>query len=228
MVGYLAFPPVQTAPFIGPAAQDHLAEESATVEEEAALEEQARQLAWEQRCARDAKLHEERLAADRAQALLGEMEWVRSGGSLRDKYGRKDKARTEELRAEIRKLDEERRLIARWEQHEARWRALVSSDSAITFGDIPWPCDPSPHSVDALAADAIADFILAPLSIRGNTVTRKERIRTLLLRWHPDKAGPLVVRTVGAHSRAVQDGINAVFRCLKSMQDSERDKRVST
>ncbi|KAG5220669.1 mitochondrial carrier domain-containing protein [Salix suchowensis] len=51
--------------------------------------------------------HTARLEREQAEATQGEFDWVRSGGILRDARGRRDKVRTEAIRTEIRRRDEE-------------------------------------------------------------------------------------------------------------------------
>ncbi|TBU42452.1 hypothetical protein BD309DRAFT_815982, partial [Dichomitus squalens] len=144
----------------------------------------------------------------------GEMEWVRAGGWLRDASGRKDKARTEQVRAEVLLVDEERKTLERWDAYEARWNALLSSTTPVTFADMPWPASPPPSSAEDLASDVITEFFLGPLLVRSSTVVMKDRIRTSILRWHPDKLSAIVSRTVEGDLDSVRAGINTVFHVL--------------
>lgn len=225
--GYFAFPPTADGRVLFTFSQRpqndlQVAREQADREAEAEQERRTKELAWEERCQRDAQVRQERLERERAEALVGEMDWVRAGGSLRDANGRRDVVRTEQLRAEIRLQDEEKRLMAQWDAYEARWRALLASSSTVSFRDVPWPTPTAPSSVDELTNAAIADFIFGPLQVRKNTITRRERIRASLLRWHPDKVYSILVRTVEEDTNVVREGVNTVFRCLKALQDAER------
>jgi len=228
--GYFAFPPVVTPDgrieFIFTANQPQEDEEALLREREAEAareaEEARKEQAWQERCRRDAQIHEECLARERAEALIGEMAWVRAGLSLRDENGRRDMVRTEQLRAEVRLLDAEERLMSHWNAYQARWRTLLATSTPVAFADIPWPLYTSPKSVEELVPSAIEEFLMGPLKVRKNTVTRRERVRASLLRWHPDKLSALLMRVVQEDEVVVRDGINAVFRSLKALQDGER------
>ncbi|KII84618.1 hypothetical protein PLICRDRAFT_45998 [Plicaturopsis crispa FD-325 SS-3] len=153
-------------------------------------------------------------------ASAGEIEWVRSGGVLRDAQGRRDKVRTAQILAEIRLVEEEQRLTAVWEEHERRWRTLLAShDDVLTFRDIPWPLHPPPSSPADLVPAKITEFLLAPLRVRSCTVSKRDRLRTAMLRWHPDKITPLLSdRVAEDDAGAVRDGINVVFNaCLGAL-----------
>ncbi|THU94223.1 hypothetical protein K435DRAFT_966932 [Dendrothele bispora CBS 962.96] len=79
---------------------------------------------------------------------------------------------------------------------------------------------PKPASVITLAdltPDSIQSFILDPLKVRGNTTSTKERIRTSLLRWHPDKLTGLVSRVAEEDVDDVTEGIGIVIRCLREI-----------
>jgi len=156
---------------------------------------------------------------EREMATLGEFEWVRSGGVLRDALGRRDKARTESIRQEIRLQERERLLMDRWETYERKWRALLAADDPVTFKDIPWPTPECPSSVEELSAAGIADFFLEPLEVRTNKTSRRDRIRASLLRWHPDKISSVLSRVVLDDADKVREGVNAVFIILKRMKE---------
>lgn len=166
------------------------------------------------------RLHKERELIEKS-----EIEWVRGGGVLRDAQGRRDKARTERIRAELKLQAEEKIKMDRWKEYEERWKALAASDKALAFADIPWPLRTAPSSrdTDALTLPAISEFLFESLSVRTNTVTKRSRIRSSILRWHPDKSSLVVGRVVAEDVDAVREGIHAVFHCLKRLQDDERD-----
>lgn len=163
---------------------------------------------------------QKRLDKEREMATQGEFEWVRSGGVLRDASGRRDKVRTESIREEIRLQEREKLLMDRWATYERKWHALLEADTPISFKDIPWPLATCPSTVDDLTSSAISDFLLEPLQVRTNTVSRRERIRTSMLRWHPDKISDVLGRVIEDDERAVREGIGAVFVSLKRMKEN--------
>jgi hypothetical protein len=176
--------------------------------------------AWEERQRRDAATRQKRLEQARATALQGEIEWVRSGGMLRDSQGHRDYVRTEEIRKELRLQAQEKIWIEQWEFYERRWRSLFSSTGPVAFLDIPWPMQVAPSSVDEINSQAITTFLLDPLRVRTNTTTQRDRVRASLLRWHPDKMSSIMGRVVEEDVQVVRDGVNAVFVILKQIQDN--------
>ncbi|KAI0072085.1 hypothetical protein K474DRAFT_1629580 [Panus rudis PR-1116 ss-1] len=171
------------------------------------------------------ELRRKRIEREREEIFKSELAWVRSGGVLRDALGRRDKARTEFMRAEIKRLDAEAAILHRWNTYEQRWRDLSSSsfsDQPVTWDDIPWPVNDPPQTLEDLQHDAIESFIFATFAVRGAEGTRRDRIRSSLLRWHPDKVSLLLSRVVEEDRSRVAEGVNAVFRCLKALQDVEK------
>lgn len=225
MASYLAFPPHSASPYQSSGRNDEPRDNN----NEASSAGQAQEWAWEDRQKRDAETSGQTLQSEHKERFLGEVEWVRAGGRLRDPYGRSDSLRTRQLREEIRVLDEERRVLELWDAYQTRWHALLASTAPIAFADVPWPVSSSTTSVsiDDLTPDAIHHFVMAPLRVRGNSVSRKERIRHLLLRWHPDKLSAVIARTTEQDRGVVNAGVNTVFYVLKDMQDLERHPDVS-
>ncbi|EIN09079.1 hypothetical protein PUNSTDRAFT_143694 [Punctularia strigosozonata HHB-11173 SS5] len=201
-----------------------------------------------------AQQHEEarraRIALENAIAAENEREWVRSGGVLRDAQGRRDYARTERIRAELKKEAEEKELLLRWERYESKWKELLAGGGSVRFSDIPWPV-PAAHeelatpkgpsratsAVNTNLAirqqlsdpQVIKDFLFSPLSVRenllgaGKRMTKRDRIRREMLHWHPDKLGSIMSRVAEEDEVDVREGIAAVFMQLKSLQDEEKD-----
>ncbi|KAI0360575.1 hypothetical protein OH77DRAFT_698742 [Trametes cingulata] len=229
--GYFAFPP-PGAPLSAtgcganapPETQENEKQletaEEAKAKAKRAAEERARE---EERKAREATLRA-RTAADAELALQGEIEYVRMGFSIRDKYGRVDKERTAFIRAEMQRRDELANPAKQWEAYETRWRALLASREPVIFLDIPWPMAKLALSVEELDPDKIVDFFLHSLDIPGCTVSRYDRFRGAMLRWHPDKMSAVVARTVKFDLADVREGINIVFRALHEFVQEIRDQ----
>jgi hypothetical protein len=116
---------------------------------------------------------------------------------------------------------EEQLVMTRWETYEQQWRTLLAATSPVTFYDIPWPVESAPTDVRQLTPEAISTFIFAPLRVRRNQVTQRERIRASLLRWHPDKLASVLRRVVENDREVVQEGVGAVFRCLNALQQEK-------
>lgn len=230
MTGYFVFPPPFTcappaprAPLGSSSAENQTfpAQEPLVETQQPPKQSKGETLA-QQRRLEEEKLHQQRLERERQEIRKAELEWVRSGGVLRDPRGRRDKARTEMYRAEVRRQDEERAILDRWNTYEERWRKLLTSDDLVSWTDIPWPIQDTPTSVEQLTPCAISDFLFAPLKVQGVSGTRKEKLRQALLRWHPDKLALLISRVVDMEDGKVVEGINAVFRSLRVLQDAEK------
>ena len=170
--------------------------------------------------------------------MRGDIEWVRSGGVLRDNNRRRDCARTEGIREQIDEQERERKAFAAWTEYEDLWRAsfLINSgrrkilssgstedgdrDKGIGFRGVAWPVAKTPEDPEGLTFSAVPKFVLAPL--RGKGVTppeRKARVRQLLLRYHPDKNGSLFSQANAEDKDRVREGINNVFVSLKGLQE---------
>lgn len=161
---------------------------------------------------------------ERALGERSEIEWVRAGGVLRDAFGRRDKVRTERIRQELDLQEMERQRIARWEAYEARWRAMQSSTAPITFVEFPWPLGErvARRDLSALTRRAVSEFLFQGLAVRTNTTKKRERIRSALLRWHPDKISIVLTCVALDDLELVREGIHIVFGILKTLQDAER------
>ena len=227
MAGYFAFPPTGS-PAAPLASREALGDRDVNARRPLESQKSPRERPQnaERRPSAETQACAQRQQSEREQIRLGEMEWVRAGGWLRDASGRKDKARTEQIRAEVRLADEERKILERWHAYEARWNALLASTTPVTFVDIPWPVSLPPSSAEDLTPDAITEFFLAPLRVRSSTVLKKDRIRTSILRWHPDKLSVIMARTVERDIDNVRAGINNVFHVVRSLQDSERTSDI--
>ncbi|TFK41757.1 hypothetical protein BDQ12DRAFT_678442 [Crucibulum laeve] len=175
---------------------------------------------------RSARLRQQAEARTEAEALRGEEEWVRSGGMLRDEHGNWDHTRTQAIRDELKLRDEEKCLLQRWDSYERNWNSLLKGKAPdddsrdVHFHDIPWPVEKDVSTeldlVDLTAA-RMEEFFLGSLRVRGVKVTKKERVRSSLLRWHPDKLTTLLTRVVEADEQRVRQGINAVMACLQTL-----------
>ncbi|RXW14607.1 hypothetical protein EST38_g11245 [Candolleomyces aberdarensis] len=109
-----------------------------------------------------------------------------------------------------------------FDQPEKTANTEIESTPYLKFADIPWPVqlqdDDSkvtrPLTLQDLTRERIEGFLLAPLTVRGCTITRKDRVRSSLLRWHPDKMSSIIKQTDPREKEDVMEGIHAVIRCL--------------
>ena len=192
-----------------------------------------------------AEIHrrQKRVESETSEALKGDIEWVRSGGILRDGDGRRDFARTERIREQLDEQERERKALAVWMGYEDRWRAsLVTGrgrtgsspldsaddqdrDQGMRFRDVAWPVAKPPESPDELTVGTVREFVLSPLRRKDISPSkRKDRIRQLLLRYHPDKTAFLLSRVAEEEKERVREGVNNVFMSLKSLQGDPDSK----
>ncbi|KAN0109278.1 hypothetical protein V8E52_009462 [Russula decolorans] len=153
------------------------------------------------------------------------------------------------LREDRRRLERTRRARAHeianaWSSYETRWGLLSQNQSqnqrqlggaSLTFERIPWPVADSEVIIppldgrrsrrrraaldELLRPEAIREFILSPA--HSPEVSSKDRIRTALRRWHPDKFARLLGLVVESDRDAVVDGVGIVVRCLNEMLERE-------
>jgi hypothetical protein len=110
-----------------------------------------------------------------------------------------------------------------WRAYEARWASIAASSEPLTFRTIPWPLVSRPSNVAGIIPAGIVAFLLSPL--HSQSQTRKDRIRSALLRWHPDRFQKFLVNVVEEDKESVQEGVGIVVRCLNELM--ERETRVS-
>jgi hypothetical protein len=72
-----------------------------------------------------------------------------------------------------------------------------------------------------IAPAGVAALLYSPAHSHG--LTRRERVRRALLRWHPDKAGRVLacVCEEGGERRRVKEGVEAVVRSLNELKSRE-------
>lgn len=215
-LGYLAFPP---NPPPSPLPPSNNAAEEAETKAKAVAEAAAREQ-YEAQLKREAAARQARLDAERAEARRGEEAWVRMGGMLLNAEGRRDPVRTKAMKEDIQLRDVEEALNARWGAYEAAWQSLLSASTVkpqLRFSDIPWPVYPPPATPADVTMKKVESFLMDPLTVRGTTVTRKERIRSSLLRWHPDKLTKILANVVEEDVKDVEEAVSIVIRRLHDM-----------
>lgn len=227
-LGYFAFPPASDTSV---PSSDAIPEQRRRDEEQELRrrkEETDREANWGARLRRDAEIRQQRLEREKAEAVRGEEEWVRSGGILRDANGKRDMARTRAVKEELKLREVEKELTRRWAEYEKRWKELLASRkeeerSKVRFSDLPWPVDidgVEEIELDDLTVEKVEGFLLGSLQVRGCTVTKKDRVRSSLLRWHPDKMTGVLARVVEEDLDLVKQGISVVMVCLQKLNSS--------
>jgi len=176
----------------------------------------------------DEKLKERRRAADRlAERSQLQEEFDKMEARWQERTGREERRRRQEqqwaegqrARAEKQKQLERRSQEEAWKAYERRWTAIASGSNQLKFKSIPWPTTVAPRNVGEITPDAITKFIFSPAHSEG--MSRKERIKSALRRWHPDRFGRVLSRVGEKDKGAVERGVGIVARCLNELLAQE-------
>ncbi|KAF8161168.1 hypothetical protein B0H34DRAFT_699749 [Crassisporium funariophilum] len=135
-------------------------------------------------------------------------------------------------RAHVEAREKERRnraklnkiILDAWTDYETRWTSLTTSSEALDFKTTPWPIIVPPRNPDDITRDAIVAFLFSPLHSQNQS--RKDRIRSAQLRWHPDRFLRLSGRVVDADKAAVEEGVGIVARCLNDLMEKEKSTKM--
>ena len=124
-----------------------------------------------------------------------------------------DEVREKEARdrAKLEKL-----ILKAWENYESRWSSLASSKEELDFKKIPWPVIVPPRNTADITRDAIVALLFS--NLHSQAQTRKERIRTAQLRWHPDRFRRFLGRVPENDKAAVEEGVGIIARCLNGLK----------
>lgn len=193
-------------------------------EERRASEEQLakeRRRAEEERRAREHQRAEEARKRDAAERRERE-EQARLERERRERQEQEERRRrwgepTYE-RASRPPLRSEPSIIDAWNSYELRWSALsvASSTQPITFRNIPWPLLRVPNGPESVTPQAVGAFLLSPLHSQDKS--RKERLRSAMLRWHSDKfEGRWMARIDESERAMVKEAVGAVARSLTEL-----------
>jgi len=132
----------------------------------------------------------------------------------------KEKVRRDQARAE-------RAMLEAWNAYESRWAAISASSEPLGFRDIPWPLSAAPAEAADLTPENISGFLLHPA--HSSNHSRRERVRTALLRWHPDRFRRILNRVADSEKGVVEEGVGVIARCLNELlaKEGKAPQRVS-
>jgi len=118
------------------------------------------------------------------------------------------------------RIRSDRATIEGWKLYDEKWAALATSTEPLTFDLIPWPLTSAPRGFEDIKPAAITKFLFSPL--HSHSLTRKDRIRSAQLRWHPDRFRRLMNRVPDDEKLAVEEGVGIVARCLNDLMAQEK------
>ncbi|CAE6453929.1 unnamed protein product [Rhizoctonia solani] len=171
--------------------------------------------------------HQEEIKYRERQAARAARE-AREAAAARKAFEEERKRLEEERRKqeEERRKNEEQVVVASWQRYERKWQDLLNGvfpdGRQLTFYDIPWPVSMPARSFEELQSSAIEKFLLSPC--HSTTKTRKMRLRSALMQWHPDKfAQRFVDRIEESHRTAILAAVNSVARTITELMNKETD-----
>ena len=132
----------------------------------------------------------------------------------------KRRAHEEQTREEKRARDRaksDKLMVDAWTNYESRWTTLMSSSDPLDFKTIPWPVTKLASSPIDLTPEAISTFLFSEL--HSLQLSRKERIRSAQLRWHPDRFRRLMGRVKAEDKAKVEEAVGNVARCLNDLRN---------
>lgn len=103
-------------------------------------------------------------------------------------------------------------------EYEDRWNHITVGagiSEHLTFQTMPWPMFSSPRALDDIRPAEIAMFLLSSQHSHDQSV--KDRVRSALRRWHPDRFGRLLDRVREEDKASVAEGAGVVARCLSNL-----------
>jgi len=164
------------------------------------------------------------LASIAAEARKAEEFWVSTGGVLTDTHGQTDKPRMNAIRKELKLKKLEAQILQHWDSYDQAWvnmpTKLREDTISLRFDDIPWPLKgvgEREFQIRDLTVKRVEEFLMESLTVRNVSCTKKERIRSSFLRWHPDKLGWLLQRVHPEDIEMVQMGIGIVMESLQRL-----------
>ncbi|GJE95887.1 hypothetical protein PsYK624_120780 [Phanerochaete sordida] len=152
----------------------------------------------------------------RLQAQRAETERCRVAYEKR-KAAEEERDRQKQRKRELYKLRKDAAERSAWEHYDAEWTRLLSSEASepLTFESIPWPLIVPPQSTDDIRPARVTIFILSQSHSQGQTM--KDRVRSALRRWHPDRFGRILARVRDEDKEKVEEGVGIVVRCLNEL-----------
>ncbi|CAL1707459.1 unnamed protein product [Somion occarium] len=131
----------------------------------------------------------------------------------------KERERLDQEKARLRRKEVESKA---WEVYETRWNQITSNSDLVEplkFDEIPWPVLDRPRTVGDITPARVTMFLLS--SHHSESQSRKERIKSALRRWHPDRFGRVLAKVRDDDRAKVEEGAGIVVRCLNNLLERE-------
>jgi len=133
------------------------------------------------------------------------------------KAAEQEKDRQRQRKRELYKLRKDAAERVAWENYEAGWNKLLSGEISepLSFASIPWPLMVPPQNTDDIRPARVTIFVLSQSHSQGQTM--KDRVRSALRRWHPDRFGRVLARVRDEDKTKVEEGVGVIARCLNEL-----------
>ncbi len=152
-----------------------------------------------------------------AEAIRQQQHRKAAQAAARAEAARVLKAEEDSRRRRREEREHKRRMDAR-DNYDRRWAELLNSKSVdLGFADVPWPVG-GEMEISQVTAEAITAFLFPSGSDVGRGGMRKEALREVMLRFHPDKFEGRVIPRIRSEDRdAVREGANVVARAVMTL-----------
>jgi len=184
------------------------------------LERWMRQDLDKQRREKEREKERSRLVQEEVSRIQDRVRQRRDNERQRFAEERKRDVELAKAKSQAKKAETDRAISKAWIEYEARWATFMTlKNEPVSFSTIPWPLLIPPTCTDDISPDDIDAFVLS--ASHSQEQTRKDRLRSALLRWHPDRFRRILSR-VPVHERDdVMEGVGIVVRCLNALMARE-------
>ena len=196
-------------------------------------EERVRQLREQVERARRAE-RECRVQEERERKLREEVERLRQEAherllrEERERQAREERERQARFRAEqARRAAQDDQVRQHFVLYEAKWNELRTSNSLppIDVREMPWPVFGVVSSADQITYHDVRTFLFHPLRLGVEGKTARDKVKSEVLRFHPDKFNTRIIPKVQpAQQPVAQEIAGAIARILTTIMTEEAEQ----
>jgi len=115
-------------------------------------------------------------------------------------------------------------VVKAWKAYEEGWaRISGGTEERLSFATMPWPTVKKPTDSAGITKDNVREFLLS--HHHSKVVSNRDRIRTALKLWHPDKFKRTLDRVEDKDRALVEETAGAVARCLNGLLEGIQTSR---
>jgi len=155
------------------------------------------------------------------------LRYAREASARRERRRARREAETAKLlqrEVEKRKKDHEEKhrkakaVVRAWKGYEQQWARIIgNTEGPLSFATTPWPTVTKPTEATGITKDNVREFLLS--RHHSKDVSNKDRIRTALKLWHPDKFKRALDRVEEQERARVEEAAGVVARCLNGLME---------